>query len=67
MTVTIAWIVLLAATVVIEVVSRRRLQRVATIEQTGARLATWVLGRVVLWLAWIFVGLHLFARYTIPH
>jgi hypothetical protein len=65
MTVTIAWIVLLAASLVVELVSRRHPQRVATLEQTGARIATSVLGRAILWSAWIFVGVHLFARYTI--
>ena len=66
MIVTIAWIVLLAASVAIELVSRRYPERVATIEQTGARIATRLLGRAVLWIAWIFVGVHLFARFTIP-
>lgn len=66
MIVTIAWIALLVASVAIELVSRRHPQRVATIEQTGARIATRLLGRAVLWIAWIFVGVHLFARYTVP-
>jgi hypothetical protein len=65
-TVTIAWIALLAASVVVELVSRRYPPRVATIGQTGARIATRLLGRVILWIGWIFVGVHLFARYTIP-
>ncbi|HEV7958940.1 MAG TPA: hypothetical protein VGP11_05725 [Acidimicrobiales bacterium] len=53
--------------VLVELVARRHPHRVVTIEQTGARIARSVLGRAILWFAWIFVGVHLFTRYTIPH
>jgi hypothetical protein len=62
---TIAWIALLAASLVIELLSRREGHRVASLPQTGSWVAIHVLGRVILWLLWIFVGLHLFARYGV--
>jgi hypothetical protein len=62
---TTVWIVLLVASALLELVARLH-PRVSTIERAGARLATRVAGRVALWAVWIFVGLHLFARYTLP-
>lgn len=63
---TAAWIALAAASLSIEWIARRRPSRVATLERTGARIAVSVTGRVLLWALWIFVGVHLFSRYTIP-
>jgi hypothetical protein len=61
---TILWIALALGALVIELRARRG--RGATV---GA-LASWVsrtrFGRLVLIAVWAFVGLHLFARYTIP-
>jgi hypothetical protein len=38
----------------------------APLAHLGARLASNLPLRVTLWAGWIFVGLHLFARYTLP-
>jgi hypothetical protein len=62
---TITWIALLAASLIIELASRRSGRHVASLPQTGAWVARPVLGRVLLWALWIFVGLHLFARYGV--
>jgi hypothetical protein len=62
---TVGWIVLLAASLVIELLSRREPRRLASLPQTGDWVATRVIGRALLWLLWIFVGLHLFARYGV--
>ncbi|HEY1761334.1 MAG TPA: hypothetical protein VGG17_01965 [Acidimicrobiales bacterium] len=65
MTATIAWIALLEVSLVIELRSRRDGRHVASLPQIGAWVAIRVLGRVIFWMIWIFVGLHLFARYGI--
>jgi hypothetical protein len=62
---TTAWIALLVASVIIELLSRRQKHQVASLSQAGAWVATNFLGRVILWALWIFVGLHLFARYGV--
>ncbi|MGA7836207.1 MAG: hypothetical protein WCA31_13460 [Acidimicrobiales bacterium] len=64
---TIAWVALLVAGALVELMARLHPRRVSSLERTGARLATHVAGRALLWALWIFVGLHLFARYTMPH
>jgi hypothetical protein len=63
---TIGWTALLGAGVLIEVLSRLRLTRTPSLVRASALLATSLPGRVILILLWAFVGLHLFARYTIP-
>ena len=65
MTATITWIALLAASLVIEALSRRQSHHIASLSETGAWMATRVLGRALLWIFWIFVGLHLFTRYSV--
>jgi hypothetical protein len=62
----IGWLALLGASFLIEVLARFRSTRTPTLAQLGAALATRVPGRVILLLLWLFVGLHLFARYTFP-
>jgi hypothetical protein len=64
---TIAWIALLGVGVLIEVLTRLRVMRASSLVRASALLATSVPGRVILIILWAFVGLHLFARYTIPH
>jgi sorbitol-specific phosphotransferase system component IIC len=66
MFVTILWIALLALCALIELIGRARHERVATLSRTASLFATRIPGRVLLVLLWIFVGLHLFARYTVP-
>lgn len=66
MIVTTAWIVLAVACGALEIAARRPGSRVASLRQLAARLAVRVPGRVVLFAAWVFVGVHLFTRYTIP-
>jgi hypothetical protein len=63
---TIGWIVLLVACALIELLARRPQSRASTLSQFGALIASRMSGRVLLTLAWVFVGVHLFARYTIP-
>lgn len=62
---TVVWIALLATSLIIELASQRPAHGVASLPQTGAWVATRVLGRAILWALWIFVGLHLFARYGV--
>jgi len=64
---TVGWIALLGASVLLEVLARFRSKRTPTLAQLGSTLALRIPGRVFLILLWIFVGVHLFARYTIPH
>lgn len=63
---TILWLILLGATVTLELVARWRDSKVATLPRVIEAAATPLVGRVILFGFWIFVGLHLFARYTLP-
>jgi hypothetical protein len=63
---TILWFVLLGASVLLELLARLVPSRFSTISQFGASVASRRTGRVVLTLFWVFVGVHLFSRYTIP-
>ncbi len=63
----VLWFVLLGAGLALEVLARLDPKRFATLAQCGAYLASHRVGRVVLVLLWVFVGVHLFARYTIAH
>jgi hypothetical protein len=63
---TVGWLFLLVVGVLVEVLARREPSRISTLSQLGAFFATRVAGRVLLTLLWLFIGLHLFARYTIP-
>lgn len=62
---TVGWLALLGASVLIEVLARLGRTRTPTLAQLGAALASRIPGRVLLILLWLFVGFHLFARYTI--
>lgn len=63
---TIAWLVLLGACVIIEFLARRYPTRISALSRFGATLASRRAALVLLVLFWVFVGVHLFARYTIP-
>jgi hypothetical protein len=63
--VTVLWWVLIGATVVLEFVARARPEALASLSRVGAWLAQSIPGRVGLWMGWIFVGVHLFARYGV--
>jgi hypothetical protein len=63
---TVGWILILAAGLAFELASRLTLARTPTLARTGALVASRVAGRVILILFWVFVGLHLFTRYTLP-
>jgi hypothetical protein len=67
MLVTAIWIALLVLAVLTDAVGRRRTPRVATLSQTLNFISRRVPGRVILILVWVFIGFHLFSRYTIPH
>jgi hypothetical protein len=62
----VLWFVLLGASVAVEVLARLYPQRFATLTQFGTKVASHLAGRLLLVLLWVFVGVHLFARYTIP-
>jgi hypothetical protein len=66
MIVTATWIALLVACVALELAAHRPGSRIATLRQLGAKLAARVPGRALLWAVWVFIGVHLFTRYTIP-
>jgi hypothetical protein len=61
---TIGWLALLGASILIEAYGRFRSSKTSSLARLGAVLATRIPGRVVLLLIWVFVGVHLFARYT---
>ena len=63
---TVCWLILLASGVLIELLSRLGRISTPTLNRTGAVIARSVVGRLFLLAFWIFVGLHLFARYTLP-
>jgi hypothetical protein len=60
------WLVLLALSVVVELIARLGGGRTSTLGRVGAAIAKTLSGRVLLLLLWMFVGLHLFSRYTLP-
>lgn len=66
MAVTAIWLALLAIGILIEVLGRLRPSRVSTLDRAAAMIERRITGRVILILLWIFVGFHLFARYTVP-
>jgi hypothetical protein len=64
--VTVVWWVLIVASAAMELVARGRPEVIAPLSRVGARLARVLPLRVVLWAGWIFLGVHLFTRYTLP-
>jgi hypothetical protein len=66
MNATALWVAILVAGIAIEVLARMRPNRVATLSRATSVVARRLSGRVILIALWIFVGFHLFARYTIP-
>jgi hypothetical protein len=60
------WIALLVLCALIELSARVRPKRISTLSRTVSMLATRIPGRTLLVL-WVFVGFHLFARYTLPN
>jgi hypothetical protein len=63
--VTVLWWVLIGAGAAFELAARVRPTLIAPLARVGARLASNLPLRVALWAGWIFVGVHLFARYTL--
>jgi hypothetical protein len=61
---TLGWIAFLAALVVLEIIDRST-HRVVGPSRLAQLLARRAPGRWALAVIWAFVGLHLFARYTI--
>jgi hypothetical protein len=64
--VTVLWWVLIAGGAALEVAGRIRPALVAPLSRLGDRVASHLPLRVALWVGWIFVGVHVFARYTLP-
>ncbi len=62
---TVLWLALLGAGVTIELVARTQ-RRTATLSRFLQSIAARGVGRAALLAFWLFVGLHLFARYTLP-
>lgn len=67
MYVTAIWMALVAAGALIEVLVRLHFTHASTLLRTASMLAIRIPGRAILILLWVFVGLHLFARYTVPN
>jgi hypothetical protein len=67
MNATALWLGLLALGVLIELVGRLCPSRVASLRRAASLGAEHISGRVILIVFWLFVGFHLFARYTLPH
>ncbi len=63
---TLSWVAIAGAAVVWETVCRTGRRRSPDISRTGAMLARRLPWRIVLAATWIFVGVHLFARYSVP-
>ena len=63
---TIGWLVLLGLGLLAEVLSRTGVMRTTTLARSLALVGSSRSGRVLLVLSWIFAGLHLFPRYTLP-
>ena len=67
MNATAIWLALLVACAVIETIGYLRPTRVSRFSRATSMLARRTSGRALLMLLWVFVGIHLFARYTLPH
>lgn len=63
---TIGWLALAAMCVFIELRARRSAGRRATIGRMVEIIASRRVGCLLLALAWVFVGVHFFTRYTLP-
>jgi hypothetical protein len=63
---TVLWLVILGAGLAVDVVARRDPTKCATLTQIGAKVSSRGVGRLLLVVLWVFVGVHLFARYTLP-
>jgi hypothetical protein len=61
------WLALLTAGVLIELVGRLRPNGVASLRRAASLGVEHITGRVLLIVFWLFVGFHLFTRYTLPH
>jgi hypothetical protein len=64
---TVLWVAIAAAAVAWEVAGRLGRRRHAGLGGVLGRICAGRFGRVVLLLVWGFLGIHVFARYTIPH
>lgn len=64
--VSVLWWMLIGLGAAFELAARVRPALVVPLARLGARLASYLPLRVALWAGWIFAGVHLFARYTLP-
>lgn len=67
MIVTVGWLGLAAVGVVWEIVCRTTHDRWPSLGTVGSVVGRRLPGRMALLVLWAFVGVHLFARYTLPH
>jgi Family of unknown function (DUF6186) len=67
MNATALWLVVVIAGACIELIGRLRPNSVASLRRGLSMSAEHTSGRVLLIVFWLFVGVHLFARYTLPH
>jgi hypothetical protein len=63
---TLVWLALLGLSILVELRARLGAGRTPTLGRVGAAIATSLGGRILLLLLWMFAGLHLFSRYTLP-
>jgi hypothetical protein len=63
---TLVWLALLGLSILVELRARLGTGRTLTLGRVGAAIAASLGGRILLLLLWMFVGLHLFSRYTLP-
>ncbi len=63
---TIGWIVIAVVVVGWELVGRFGHGRTPDLGELGALVAMRLSGRIILIVVWVFIGFHLFARYTRP-
>ncbi len=63
---TVGWLVLFGLGLLLEILSRTGVLRTPTLARSLALVGSSLSGRVLLVIFWIFVGLHLFTRYTLP-
>ena len=63
---TIGWLALLGSGLLLEILSRAGVLRTPALARSLALIGSSLSGRVILVLFWVFAGLHLFTRYTLP-
>jgi hypothetical protein len=66
MEVAVLWVLLMISALVWELVCHRRRSRWTSLATLATRLWGHMPGRLLLVALWAFIGIHVFARYTLP-